>query len=92
MELPGRSGSGDFFSLLDHVILNPENAVRDALANPLWKHAGFLLFLASGQWRRGLFRLVVADFSGCFFFYTFAFFRDPDRPVPADPNLIVARG
>jgi phosphatidylserine decarboxylase len=25
-----------------------------------------------------------------FFLFTVAFFRDPDRPVPADPNLIVA--
>jgi phosphatidylserine decarboxylase len=25
-----------------------------------------------------------------FFLFTIAFFRDPDRPVPADPNLIVA--
>src|SRR5258705_6270657 len=24
------------------------------------------------------------------FLFTVAFFRDPDRPVPADPNLIVA--
>src|SRR5215475_1397261 len=25
-----------------------------------------------------------------FFLFTVAFFRDPDRPLPADPNLIVA--
>ncbi|HXQ01357.1 MAG TPA: phosphatidylserine decarboxylase, partial [Candidatus Udaeobacter sp.] len=24
------------------------------------------------------------------FLFTVAFFRDPDRPVPADPNLVVA--
>src|SRR4029453_14995210 len=78
-----------FFSLLDHAILNPEDAVCDARANPPgstldssdfgFGRSGALVFL-------GLLTLIFF----ALFFFTVAFFRDPDRPVPADPNLIVA--
>ena len=46
----------------------------------------------SGSHRRGglvCFGVVIAFFLALFLF-TIAFFRDPNRPVPADPNLIVA--
>jgi phosphatidylserine decarboxylase len=46
-----------------------------------------LALLATGSW------FVSAWFSLVFLavlLFTVAFFRDPDRPVPADPNLIVA--
>jgi phosphatidylserine decarboxylase len=45
----------------------------------------FLLAIASGlltPWLSLFFLLVI--------FCTLAFFRDPDRPAPADPNLVVA--
>ena len=46
-----------------------------------------LLFLALGSW---LFSGWLSLLFWILIFYTFYFFRDPDRNVPADPNAIVA--
>src|SRR4029453_3524033 len=61
---PGTLAAQAFFSLLDRAILNPDNAVSDARANPV---GGTLDSINFGfGWRGGLvcFGMVVARFSG----------------------------
>src|SRR5437016_145576 len=65
----GRPVPAAFFSLLDHTILNPENTVPDALANPFGSPLDSLNF---GLGRRGgVVRVGVAvtRFSGAFSFH-----------------------
>ena len=78
------------FWRLDHALLGSENTLPLCDSKHSRKLAGFWCFWRFLPWWRCSFPWLLSLFFLFLFLCTVAFFRDPDRLAPADPNLIVA--
>ena len=74
------------FGVLTALFETPKIDSFYALQNALGSTVDFALLRCAGSGGGGLFRMAVV----VLFLFTVAFFRDPERMAPPDPNLIVA--
>jgi phosphatidylserine decarboxylase len=76
--------------LLDRTLFEPEivdlTMRLQTLTEGRWIFAILILLLIASWWIQPWLSLVFL----VLILYTLAFFRDPDRPVPSDPNSVVA--